>query len=93
MPPAGYEPAILAGEWLQTHALDRSATWIGIDPGTHRLAAQRLNHYATRSVLMLYKYKYKTNKINIRKLQHVFWRQTPNTCTSDHNSKYTEVNT
>ena len=26
MPPAGFEPAILAGYRLQTHALDRSAT-------------------------------------------------------------------
>jgi hypothetical protein len=32
MPPAGFEPelAIPAGERLQTHALDRSATGIGI---------------------------------------------------------------
>ena len=29
MPPAGFEPAIPAGKWLQTHALDRSATEIG----------------------------------------------------------------
>ena len=29
MPPAGFEPAIPAGERLQTHALDRSATGIG----------------------------------------------------------------
>ena len=28
MPQAGFEPAILAGERLQTHALDRSATAI-----------------------------------------------------------------
>ena len=28
MPPAGFEPAIPAGERLQTHALDRSATGI-----------------------------------------------------------------
>jgi hypothetical protein len=25
----GFEPAIPAGEWLQTHALDRAATGIG----------------------------------------------------------------
>jgi hypothetical protein len=31
MPPAGYEPAIPAGERLQTHALDRSATGIGMN--------------------------------------------------------------
>jgi hypothetical protein len=30
MPPARFEPAIPAGERLQTHALDRSATGIGI---------------------------------------------------------------
>ena len=29
MPPAGFEPTILAGDRLQTHALDRSATRIG----------------------------------------------------------------
>ena len=29
MPPAGFEPAISAGEHLQTHALDLSATGIG----------------------------------------------------------------
>jgi hypothetical protein len=29
MPPAGFELAISAGERLQTHALDRSATGIG----------------------------------------------------------------
>jgi hypothetical protein len=29
MPPEGFEPAIPAGERLQTHALDRSATGIG----------------------------------------------------------------
>ena len=29
MPPAGFEPAILAGDRLQRHALDRSATEIG----------------------------------------------------------------
>ena len=30
MPPAGFEPAIPAGERLQAHALDRSATGTGI---------------------------------------------------------------
>jgi hypothetical protein len=29
MPPPGFEPAILAGERLQTQVLDRSATGIG----------------------------------------------------------------
>ena len=29
MPPAGFEPAIPASEWPQTHALDRAATGIG----------------------------------------------------------------
>ena len=29
MPPVGFEPAIPAGERLQSHALDRSATGIG----------------------------------------------------------------
>ena len=29
MPAAGFEPSIPAGEQLQTHALDRSATGIG----------------------------------------------------------------
>jgi hypothetical protein len=28
MPPAGFEPAIPASEWPQTHALDRAATGI-----------------------------------------------------------------
>jgi hypothetical protein len=32
MPSPGFEPAIPAGERLQTHALDRSATGIGIIP-------------------------------------------------------------
>ena len=27
--PAGFEPAMPASDWLQTLALDRSATWIG----------------------------------------------------------------
>jgi hypothetical protein len=31
MPPAGFEPAIPASEWLQTHALDRAATGMGSD--------------------------------------------------------------
>jgi hypothetical protein len=31
MPAAEFQPAILAGERLQTHALDRSATGIGIN--------------------------------------------------------------
>jgi hypothetical protein len=30
MPSVGFEPAIPAGKLLQTHALDRSATGIGI---------------------------------------------------------------
>jgi hypothetical protein len=30
MPPAGFEPGIPAGERLQTHALDSSATGIGL---------------------------------------------------------------
>ena len=29
MPPVGFEPSILAGDRLQIHALDRSATGIG----------------------------------------------------------------
>ena len=29
MPPAGFEPAMPAGDRPQTHALDRSATGIG----------------------------------------------------------------
>ena len=29
MPPAGFEPAIAAGDWPQTVTLDRSATGIG----------------------------------------------------------------
>jgi len=28
MPPAGFEPTIPAGQWPQTHALDRAATGI-----------------------------------------------------------------
>jgi hypothetical protein len=31
MPPVGFEPAIPASEQLQTHALDRAATAIGIE--------------------------------------------------------------
>jgi hypothetical protein len=31
MPPAGYESAIAASEWPQTHALDRAATAVGDD--------------------------------------------------------------
>jgi hypothetical protein len=38
MPPAGFEPAIPAGEQLQTHALDRLATGIG----TLYLSGQRI---------------------------------------------------
>ena len=30
MPPAGFEAAIPASEWPQTHALDRAVTGIGI---------------------------------------------------------------
>jgi hypothetical protein len=30
MPSAGFEPTILAGDRLQTHDLDRSATGIGL---------------------------------------------------------------
>ena len=30
MPPVGFEPTILAGEWPQTYALDRAATGTGI---------------------------------------------------------------
>ena len=29
MPPAGFEPAIPAGEWPETYALDRTATGTG----------------------------------------------------------------
>ena len=29
MPPMGFEPKILAGEWPQTYALDRAATGTG----------------------------------------------------------------
>ena len=29
MPPVGFEPTISAGEWPQTHALDRAATRTG----------------------------------------------------------------
>ena len=29
MPPVGFEPIISAGEWPQTHALDRAATGTG----------------------------------------------------------------
>ena len=29
MPPVGFEPTISAGEWRQTHALDRAATGTG----------------------------------------------------------------
>jgi hypothetical protein len=31
MPPVGYEPAVSAGEWLQTHALDRPVTGAGFN--------------------------------------------------------------
>jgi len=30
MPPAGFEPTVPASEWLQTQALDRAATGIGL---------------------------------------------------------------
>ena len=30
MPLAGFEPAIPASEWAQTHAVDRAGTWIGL---------------------------------------------------------------
>jgi len=30
MPPAGFEPAIPANEWPQTHDLERAATGIGL---------------------------------------------------------------
>jgi hypothetical protein len=43
MPPAGFEPAIPAGERLQTHALDRSATGIGF------LLLLLLENYSTTS--------------------------------------------
>ena len=33
MPPAGFEPAVAAGERPQTHALDRAVPGIGI--GSH----------------------------------------------------------
>jgi hypothetical protein len=33
MPPVGFEPAIPASEWPQTHALDRAAVRIGIQVG------------------------------------------------------------
>ena len=41
MPLAGFEPTIPASEWPQTHALDRSATGIGlgIEPGPPRWKA------------------------------------------------------
>jgi hypothetical protein len=29
MPPVRFEPTISAGEWPQTYALDRAATWTG----------------------------------------------------------------
>jgi hypothetical protein len=31
MPPVGFEPTISAGEWLQTHALDCTATETGVN--------------------------------------------------------------
>ena len=40
MPPAGLEPAILAGERLQTHAVDRSATEIDEE----KFTGQRMRH-------------------------------------------------
>ena len=30
MPPVGFEPTVSAGEWPQTHALDREATGTGL---------------------------------------------------------------
>ena len=41
MSQAGFEPAIPAGERLQTRALDRSATGIGTDPRTLKLVVSR----------------------------------------------------
>jgi hypothetical protein len=33
MPPVGFEPMILGSERPKTHALDRTATGIGLNPG------------------------------------------------------------
>jgi hypothetical protein len=35
MPPAGFEPIIPASERPQTHALERTATWIGTETLSH----------------------------------------------------------
>ena len=52
MPQAGFEPTIPAGEWLQTHALDRSAA--GIGPVTFRFVAQCFNQLRHRVRLEVY---------------------------------------
>ena len=46
MPPVEFEPTILVSERPQTHALDRTATGIGTNPGLccGRPATNRLSH-------------------------------------------------
>ena len=43
MPPVGFEPTILAGERLQTYALDRAATGTGITQLLNNTFAQHMN--------------------------------------------------
>jgi hypothetical protein len=47
LPPAGFEPAIPAGNRPQTLVLDRSATGIGPDPRVVQLVA---SHYTDRAI-------------------------------------------
>ena len=59
MPPAGFEPAILPGDRLQTHALDRSATGIGsLNMSRHEMLDKLQNekvHISLHASLSLFK--------------------------------------
>ena len=58
MPLAGFELAIPARDWPQTHALERAATGIGhcaaVEPGTFRFVAQCLDQLLHCSALSEY---------------------------------------
>jgi len=44
MPPVGFEPTILAGERLQTYALDRAAAGTGTnDPYSHKIRSATID--------------------------------------------------
>ena len=62
MPPAGFEPAIPAGDRPQTHALDRSATGIGLT---------RTSAYFNAHKLLLNRPKNAENKCVCRTNKHL----------------------